>query len=226
MARPATLAPVARESTVGHVARELRTAIMYGELAPGSQLFEVALAEKLQVSRGPLREGIQRLVQEGLVRTEPNRGVFVVELGSEDVQDVYRARTAIERGAAEVILERDPQGAADQLDAAMLPMAAAAVDLDVNALTDADLDFHKTLVGLADSPRLRRMHDTLLVETRLCIAAANATYDQLADALKEHRAIVDALRTGRRDVVDAAIEAHMLDALTRLSHDGPDGNIV
>ena len=216
MSRPGELAPVVRESTVSHVARVLRTAIMYGELAPGAQLGEAALAEALGVSRGPLREAMQRLVQEGIVRSEPNRGLFVIDFTDDDVRDVYAARAAIERAAAAAILRGDPQAAADRLEDALRQMHDAAESDDVVALTDADLAFHESLVRLARSPRLQRMHDTLLVETRMCMAAANDTYTRPVDALKEHLGIVEALRSGDAGAVEHAIDAHMADALARL----------
>lgn len=219
MSQPGGLAPVVRESTVSQVARELRTAIMRGDLAPGAQLVETALADQLRVSRGPLREAIQRLVQEGLVRTELNRGVFVAELGDDDVRDIYRARATVEHAAVTAILERDPRAAADALEEHLRQMYAAVDDDDRSALTDADLAFHQALVELSGSPRLRRMHETLLVETHMCIAAANTTYARPADALKEHLAVVEAIRSGDLAAVRAAIDDHMDDALRRLVSD-------
>ena len=69
--------PVSRESTAGIIARQLREAIMTGTLPPGTQLGETDLAARFQVSRGPLREAMQHLVSEGLLRSERHRGLFV-----------------------------------------------------------------------------------------------------------------------------------------------------
>ena len=73
---------------------------------PGEQLGEADLARRFEVSRGPLREAMQRLVSEGLLHAITNRGVFVTELTLVDVLDVYRTRSVIERGALEVLLEQ------------------------------------------------------------------------------------------------------------------------
>ena len=74
------LDPVDRESTPSIIARKLRNAISHGDLAPGTQLAEAELARELGVSRGPLREAMQRLTQEGLLLSIRNRGLFVIEL--------------------------------------------------------------------------------------------------------------------------------------------------
>ena len=114
MTRP-TLGRLVQESTAAIIASRLRKAIRDGELPAGAQLGEAQLARELGVSRGPLREGMQRLTQEGLVISIRNRGLFVVELTADDVRDVYVARSAVERAAAQLVLERDVAAAADQL---------------------------------------------------------------------------------------------------------------
>src|ERR1700754_1550329 len=77
---------------------------MRGAFSPGAQLGEVELAGRLGVSRGPLREAMQRLVAEGLLRSERNRGIFVRDLGEADVRDVYTARLAVEQAAGRLVL--------------------------------------------------------------------------------------------------------------------------
>jgi len=220
MSERGMLAPVSRESTAGIIAGQLRNAIMYGSLAPGSQLGESELSARLGVSRGPLREAMQRLVQEGLLRSERNRGLFVITLDAADVRDIYAARAAVERAALSLILQGDRGVAADRLAEVHRQMALAASRSDFAALSDADLAFHQTLVAVAESPRLQRMHQTLLVETRMCITALQETYQLPEEVVREHGSIVDALRDGDRRRLDRQIEAHMQDALRRLTPNG------
>src|SRR3954467_10018607 len=101
------LEPVDRKSTPALVADQLRSAIMRGTFPPGAQLGEVELAARLGVSRGPLREAMQRLVAEGLLPSERHRGLFVRDLDAADVRDVYTARSAVERAAGLLILDGD-----------------------------------------------------------------------------------------------------------------------
>src|SRR5215218_8200290 len=73
------------------------------QIPPGTQLNEVELASSFGVSRGPVREALQRLIQEGLLRSEPHRGVFVPVMTDEDIDDVYLAREALEAAAVRQI---------------------------------------------------------------------------------------------------------------------------
>ncbi|OBB75277.1 GntR family transcriptional regulator [Mycobacterium sp. 852014-52144_SCH5372336] len=207
------LAPVEQESTPSIVADKLRQAIAHGELAPGTQLIEADLARRLGVSRGPLREGMQRLTQEGLLIAIRNRGVFVIDMTPEVASDMYLAREAIERAATRRILQGDYASAGDELLAIVEEMAAAA---DVEEGSEADIRFHERLVELAGSERLSRMHQTYLVETRMCVHALADTYDNPNDRIAEHHALASAIRAGDVQLSDKLLIAHMEDAVDRL----------
>src|SRR3981189_3117050 len=137
--------PVSRESTAAVIARQLRDAIMIGALPPGTQLGEPDLAARFQVSRGPLREAMQHLVSEGLLRSERHRGLFVIDLEPGDVYDIYLARSAVERAALLRALRGDRDAVAAVLEQTVADMAAAADDDDPTALSTADLRFHEAL---------------------------------------------------------------------------------
>jgi DNA-binding GntR family transcriptional regulator len=206
--------PLAQESTPSIIADKLRKAIGHGELKPGTQLGEADLARKLGVSRGPLREGMQRLTQEGLLIAIRNRGLFVVDMTPDDVRDMYLAREAIERAAARKILTGDHLTAGDALLDVVSQMAAAA---DPSEVSEADIAFHERLVQLAGSPRLSRMHQTFITETRMCIHALEDTYSAADVRVQEHRALAEAIKSGDSPLVDTLLSAHMDDAITRLT---------
>jgi DNA-binding GntR family transcriptional regulator len=212
------LEPVQRKSTAAIVADQLRSAIMYGSLPPGSQMGEAELATRLGVSRGPLREAMQRLVQEGLLHSEPHRGLFVTSLEAEDVQDIYLARLAVERAACERIVRTHRVEAVAELTAAQVRIVGAARSGDPEELAAADQEFHETLVRVSGSPRLQRMAQTLLVEKRMCLTALQGKYQADPEALvQEHQGIVDAIEVGDEQAVVARLEEHMNDALERLN---------
>lgn len=216
--QPGELEPVQRKSTAAIVADQLRSAIMYGSLPPGSQMGEADLAARLGVSRGPLREAMQRLVQEGLLHSEPHRGLFVATMDAEDVRDLYTARLAVERAACEQIIRHHRKEAVAELAAAQARMVSAAAKGDRVELTDADQEFHETLVRGSRSPRLQRMAQTLLVEKRMCLAALADKYPADAQALvDEHRGLVDAIDVGDEALLLRRLEEHMNDALDRLN---------
>lgn len=207
------IAPVEQPSTPSIIADKLRQAIAHRELAPGSQLGEAELARKFGVSRGPLREGIQRLTQEGLLVAIRNRGVFVIDMTQDEIRDMYLAREAVERAAARKVLQGDYAAAGDCLLAIVDEMESAT---GPDELSEADIRFHELLVELAGSTRLSRIHQTYLVETRMCVHALADTYDTPSDRVTEHQSLASAIRSGDVALTDKLMLAHMEDAVDRL----------
>lgn len=213
----AKLHRVERRATASLIADVVRKRVIDGSFPPGAQLGEVQLAEQLGVSRGPVREALQRLIQEGLLEGRPHRGVFVARLGGEDVLDVYRARRAVERAAAELLLERNDSAALEELSNLVGRMEAAAERGRWSSVVDLDRRFHETLVSAAGSPRLTRMFRTLLAETAMCMAALESAYPVRRDIAGEHRLLLEALTAGDLDRVLACIEEHLDEAVRHLA---------
>ena len=206
--------PLAQESTPSIIADKLRKAIGHGELKPGAQLGEADLARKLGVSRGPLREGMQRLTQEGLLVSIRNRGLFVIDMTPDDIRDMYLAREAVERAAIQKILCGDHASAGTALCAVADRMLAA--DGDPAAIGELDIEFHELLVRLAGSPRLSRMHQTSIIETRMCIHALEETYLAADARAIEHNNLGEAIRDGDAERAERLLIGHMDDAIERL----------
>lgn len=205
-----SLAPIDRRPTTDVIVDELRERIVDGTLTPGTQLAEVALAEQLGVSRGPVREAMQRLIQEGLLVAERYRGVFVVTLDAEDVADIYVARAAVERAAAAEVVRAGDAEVLAALEGLVDRMASAASGrTSWRRLADLDLSFHETLVAASGSRRLARMYDTLVAETRLCFVALEADYPDWNDIVAEHQRLLAALRQGDEAEVLAAVDEHL-----------------
>ncbi|MCW4352101.1 GntR family transcriptional regulator [Hoyosella sp. YIM 151337] len=210
------LEPVARQSTAELIADQLRMGIMRGSLVPGSQLGEADLAAKFQVSRGPIREAMQRLVSEGLLHSVRHRGIFVIDLTLDDIEDVYHARAAIERGALERVLDGRRQETAAALTPVVIMMRDAADRNDISAVSDADQQFHETLVQSSGSARLVRAARTLLIETRMCLGALQSTYPDIHEQVTEHEVLRDAIEEGSEERAFTLLAAHMDDAVRRL----------
>jgi len=222
-AHPSQLRPVVQQSTPMIIAAQVREAIAQGHFPPGSQMYETQLAEQLGVSRGPLREGLQRLTQEGLLVAVRHRGLFVVELTPENVRDMYLAREAIERCAVAVVVRERPAETADALDEVLARMEAAAHVGDSHQLGESDIHFHEVLVAQSGSERLVRQHGTQVVEARICIQALGTSNEDDRHRLKEHRAIADAIRAGDADLADRLLRQHMVDAVQELMALAPGG---
>mgnify|MGYP000888716878 CR=1 FL=1 len=106
---------------------------------------------------------------------------------------------------------------ADRLDAAVARMAALSEQADSTDMVAADLDFHRALVEAAGSERLSRIHETVVVETSMCLRAMSSTYGPAEDRVTEHRELADAIRAGELVPAITALQAHMSDGLQRLT---------
>lgn len=210
------LEPVERKATAGVIADLIREQIVAGAFPPGTQLGEVSLAMQLGVSRGPVREALQRLIQEGLLEGRPHRGVFVSELSVDDIADVYRARRAVERAAAELVLERHDSQLLEGLARLVERMEAAADRGRWANLVDLDRRFHQDLVEASGSARLARMFRTLAAETALCLAALESAYPLRDEIAAEHHRLLEALEAGDLHRVLECIDEHLDQAVQHL----------
>ena len=208
------LAPLRIESTPSLVADRIRMGIFDGTFPPDSQLNEVELARSLGVSRGPIREAFQRLIQEGLLRSERNRGVFVVALDADSVQDVYFVRRVIETAAASCDSAR--RSAAISGLEQIVSAIGRSVDSEWSELVAIDLEFHRSLVAASGSSRLTRAFEPMYAETRMLLAHMEIHYERRADLVDEHRAIVEAIQAGDRKLIERLVHGHMSDSVTKL----------
>jgi DNA-binding GntR family transcriptional regulator len=206
------LAAIDRASTTEQVLQELREAIIDGRIAQGEALREIPLSRSLGTGRSAVREAIRQLVQEGLVEYELHRGAFVRVMSLGDRLDVYVAREAIEAGVARLAVEASPSPDLSALRAALenLRSRAEGHDRVTDELIEADISFHEELVRLADSPRLRRAHETLVAETRMLLRHHPAY--PWADYVIDHERLFDAIEQREPRAPDYVIEHLRLSA--------------
>jgi DNA-binding GntR family transcriptional regulator len=196
------------------VLRELRDAIVDGRIAQGDQLREVQLAAMMGTGRGVIREAVRQLVQEGLVEYLPHRGAFVHVMSLQDSLDVYVAREALESGAARRALQSGRPLDLAPTNRALLRLRAAAEGHDrvTEGMIGADVEFHRELVALADSPRLIRAHETLVAETRMLLRH-HPVYPA-SDYVGDHTRLLEAFE--RRDPQTPDLVAEHLRLSARL----------
>jgi DNA-binding GntR family transcriptional regulator len=211
------LRPVTVATTPEMIADQIRELIRDGSIAPGTPLTESRLASQLLVSRGPVREALQRLVQEGLLQNERYRGVFVSRLTTEDIIDIYDARIVIEGAALRALVTQRPdRRLLQRLDRLIVEMGKAAEQENWALLTATDLKFHETLVGASKSKRLSRMYATLMVESGMCLAMLKPAYADYAALVDEHRELRAALAVADSEQTMTLISAHLKDAVQTL----------
>ena len=129
----------------------LRQAILRGEMEPGERLMEIQLANKLGVSRTPIREAIRKLELEGLVIMIPRKGAEVAHITVKDMRDVLEVRSALEELAATLACKNVTPEHIEELKTANRVFEAAIVSKDVVAIVNADVAFHQRLIQLVNS---------------------------------------------------------------------------
>lgn len=221
--RAVSMVRVARTSTVDLIAAELRKAIFSGALPVGSPIGEVEMAAQLGVSRSPLREATQRLLQEGLLTATPGRGMRVSVIGPEHVADVYQARLAVEGQAARAVARQRSAEILSGLEKAYEALVEASAGTEARAIGDADLGFHQQLVDSAGSRRLSQYMATLAIETRIASFSDANGYSVRRSVSPTYRTLLDALAAGDGDAAFAALEQQFGQAVARLT--GADAEV-
>ena len=213
-----TAEPISRTTLSGQITERLREGILAGLYSQGDQLNEVELARRFGVSRGPLREAMQRLIQVGLLENRPHRGVFVPELTDEDLADIYFAREAIETAAlGRIMAVGQAATVSRRLTAEIDRMVAALARGDWDTVVEHDMRFHTRLVDSADSRRLSRMYSVLIAETRLCLHMLVSGFAGRKDFIEEHVALVERLVAEDAAGAQHAIRKHLHEPLKNLA---------
>lgn len=175
-----------------HIAESLRSAILVGHIAPGTPLVENALAEQFDVSRGPLREAMRQLIEEGLLVTVPYTGTHVISLSVADVREIYSMRVTLERFAFEQAWDRRDAAFRRELKRRNDVLTTHIVAGDDNASILAELDFHGLIYEASGHRLLQQTWLSLRGKLQLYWAA-------------HHRA--NAIRGPKRDAHDSYMSA-------------------
>ena len=204
------------ESLGAQIANLLRQRIVRGVLAPGERITEEALAEEFSVSRGPVRDALTQLSFEKLVRIQRPRGVFVVGLTHDDVDELYSLRGALEQLAlSRAVRVKDDERWAAMADS-LRRMADAAHAADHGAFVEADLDFHSQIYSLADHARLEgAWRQYLPTFTALLDVTINHDAD-LHDSAHDHVVLMEVMRSGDAARAADVLTAHLDGARDRM----------
>lgn len=183
----------------------LRDKVIGGELTPGQRLSEAALSASLDVSRNTLREVFRLLTMEGLLRHEPNRGVFVATPSMSSIIDIYRVRRMIEGRALTGAYPKHP--AVARMRRAVETAQACRDRADWSGVGSANMLFHAAVVDLADSARLNAFYAQVAAELRLCFGLLDDPEFLHGPYIEMNASILRRLEAGQ-----PAEAAEMLDA--------------
>lgn len=204
------------ETFVVAVQRELERKIAAGELSGGDRLNESALALKLGISRGPIREACRALENIGLLRSEMNRGFFVREVSIKEALDIYDLRAQLSSMVGRLAAANVTPADLEELDALLHKMDAAAEAGDVAAYYPLNVEFHTRLIAIADNHKLSQLWPTLESELHLFRTRSFILPGSLRASNHDHRAVVNALRDGDAESAARLLEDHILKGKARL----------
>jgi DNA-binding GntR family transcriptional regulator len=198
--------------------QRLREDILHGYLRPNELLVETELAERLQASRTPVREGLQRLAKDGLVVSKSRRWL-VVEQTSKDIRDIYDVRAALESHAARLASERATDEHIDTIFKALYSRGEAGPGL-ADFVTSNEL-FHTLIIDAAGNPRLSEATEQskqFYFNTQL---AHLYTPEELAISHQQHKALAEAIRDRDGDAADRITRAHIAHAFAIITERWP-----
>ena len=196
----------AKSDTIAtQISRALASRIIAGEIEAGARLRQGHVAEEFGASHVPVREAFRRLEAQGLVVSEPRRGVRVAGFSLDEVREVAEMRAALEALAL--------RHAAPHLTKAILDQAEEANRAgdrarDVEAWEEANRAFHRTILAPCAMPRLlRSIEDLHAASARFLFSGWRAEWEAPTD--RDHRAILDALRAGQTETAAAVLARHV-----------------
>ncbi|MEV0623650.1 FCD domain-containing protein [Nonomuraea sp. NPDC050404] len=194
------------------VATIIRQLILSGQFEPGERLNELNLAETLSISRSPIREALQALAAEGLVRAVPGRGMFVASFDADTFDQLVEVRQALECKAAALAAER----ADDDLIEALGRLLASTEEAlaDPSQPYPRDLDFHQQVLDMSGNLKLVETARSVGLQFQLARARSGEEPARAQAAYEEHFRIFEAIRARDPEAAGAAMHTH-LDASRR-----------
>jgi len=216
------LAPLENRTLWERVHEFLRDEIMADRLPPGTELQEVALAEALGVSRGPVREALGRLSAEGLVSIRPRNGAVVRSLSKEEFVEAYQVREALETFALRLAVPRLTSEDHQTLERLIDRMRDQAAAEDVAAFFQTNAAFHEALVEGSGNRKLYEIHRQLARQLGRYRMRSLALRGNLQRSITEHRELLSAIRAGESDRAVELLSEHIHIPLRRLESASPE----
>lgn len=203
-----TLTETDERSLATKVAADFTHMLIAGEFAPGEKLSEQQIAGRFGISRNTLREVFRILASRGLLCQIPNRGAFVAAPDAASIIDIYRVRSVIQKGALQAATVSHPAIARMGVLVAEAGKAQAAGDWE--RVGTSNMEFHRAMVELCDSPRLSAYFDLVLAELRLVFGQLSHTQHLHEPYIALNAALVDLLRRGETGRAAAELDAYLL----------------
>lgn len=187
----------------------LRQAILTGELKPGERLMEIHLADKLGVSRTPIREAIRKLELEGLVTMIPRKGAEVAQITEKSMNDVLEVRRAMDVLCVELACERIAEEALGDLKAACENFEQMVKTKDVKKIAKADVELHDIILQATGNRRLIQLVNNLSEQMYRYRYEYIKDFSQHERLVDEHRIIYESLVNKDKETASEAAKTHI-----------------
>ncbi len=171
----------------------IREAIILGELKPGERLMEVQLAEKMGVSRTPIREAIRKLELEGLVVMVPRKGAYVADLTKKDIIDVLEVRAVMDGLATQLAAERITESEIKELNKITEQFSLCVEKNNLQGIIKKDIEFHDLIYKASRNEKLSQINNNIQEMIYRFRVVYLKNYNPFRDVSKEHSRIVEAI---------------------------------
>jgi len=210
-----TIALLQSNSLTMAVQQEVERAILAGEYLPGDKLNEAALALKLGVSRGPVREAFRMLDEAGLVRTEKNRGVFVRDIPLDEAIEIFELRATMEELVGRRLAQNMTATQQQEMEHLVRSMEGAVAAADSHAYHLLNLQFHDRLVEMAGNRKLASVYRKLVKEISLFRRLNLAGRNMLPVSAHAHWEILEAIKSGNPETAGRVLFDHAMNSKAR-----------
>jgi DNA-binding GntR family transcriptional regulator len=197
-------------------------ALISGALRPGERVVEAKIASEAGISRGPVREAIQRLVAEGILVHIPNKGTFVAPWDDTDVAETYSLRALLESYAARLTMQRMSENDRQEMESIVERMFERARANDPDGAYELDIQFHRRLAELSGHSLLVRMLSEIGRRISMLVNLDARTTPDLIEYAQNHNMLLDALKTEDGAYVEQLFREHIVavgDVLIRRMHE-------
>ena len=205
-----TLPRISDDSRRHRVVAALRGEIVAGRLKPGDKLVESELSERMGVSRGPVREALRQLEQEGLVLLSPYRSTEVLGISQEEVEQVLvPIRLILERFAFSHALRRMNEEDFDRLEGLIREMSVAAERGDLDGIVESDVGFHEFVISKSGQPHCLQIWRAIIPRVRAYFYSDGLWRQNSEEVIDEHRELLLVLRTRDEARVLTEVDKHI-----------------
>jgi DNA-binding GntR family transcriptional regulator len=210
--------PPQRRGLTEQVADSIRQAIFSGSFELGDHLNEADIADRLQVSRGPVREALVQLKQEGIVTMKWHRGAYIMQLSEKDARELSSLRTVLEVFAIREAASATTTSDLDLMSSVLTSMSKAVDDQSDFDMIQLDAQFHDKLYHAAHHDRLWSAWSSIRSQVLLSLMVKRHTSNEYYrhKVIAEHQQLFDVVSSGDADACERAIREHLSATYDRL----------